>query len=97
MGRLSPELRDRSVDLLMAAARNDPDAIADALLAMGRGRERVDYEAFRAHVRMLSERHLGKALGDVEFSAVVRDLVAGALQFRLEIPVELVVTRLERA
>lgn len=89
VGRLSPELRDRTVDLLMAAARNDPDAIADALLAIGKSRGRVDYDAFRAHVRQISERHLGKPLKEIQASAIVRDIVVGAIQFEIEIPVEL--------
>ncbi len=89
VGRLSPELRDRTVDLLMAAARNDPDAIADALLAIGKSRGRVDYDAFRAHVRQISERHLGRPLKEIQASAIVRDIVAGAIQFEIEIPVEL--------
>jgi ubiquinone biosynthesis protein len=89
VGRLSPELRDRTVDLLLAAARNDPDAIADALLAIGRSRGRVDYEAFRAHVRRIAERHLGKPLAELQAAAIVRDIVMGAIKFEIEIPVEL--------
>jgi ubiquinone biosynthesis protein len=89
VGRLSPELRDRIVDLLMAAASNDADGIAEAMLAIGRQRQRVDYEAFRAHIHQLSSRHLGKPLRDIQASAVVRDIVAGAMKFSIEIPVEL--------
>jgi ubiquinone biosynthesis protein len=89
VGRLSPELRDRIVDLLMAAAGNDADGIADAMLAIGRQRERVDLDAFRAHIHELSGRHLGKPLREVQASAIVRDIVAGAMKFSIEIPVEL--------
>jgi len=89
VGRLSPELRDRAVDLLMAAARNDPDAIAEAMLAIGRQRQKVDYEAFRAHVHKIAERHLGRSLKEVQASALVRDIVAGAMKFDIAIPVEL--------
>lgn len=89
VGRLSPKLRDQSVDLLMAAARNDPDAMADAMLAIGNPREKVDYEAFRAHVRKIAERHLGRDLKDMEAAAIVRDIIVGAIKFKIEIPAEL--------
>jgi len=89
VGRLTPQLRDRAVDLLMAAARNDGDAMADAMLAIGRSRAKVDREAFRAHVRQVAELHLDRPLQEIELSAVIRDIVAGAMKFELEIPVEL--------
>jgi ubiquinone biosynthesis protein len=89
VGSLSEELRERSVDLLIAAARNDPDAIADALLAIGRAREKVDRDAFRAHVRQISQRHLGRSLQEIQAAALVQDIVLGAIKFKIEIPVEL--------
>ncbi len=89
VGRLSPRLRDQAVDLLMAAARNDADAMADAMLAIGRPRKKIDLEEFRNYVRMLSERHLGKDLKDIEASAIVRDIVVGAMKYHIEIPTEL--------
>jgi ubiquinone biosynthesis protein len=89
VGRLPPELRDRAVDLLLAAARSDPDGMADAMLAIGRSRGKVDRSAFRAHVRQVADAHLDRPLSEVEFSAVIRDIVAGAMKFEIEIPVEL--------
>lgn len=89
VGRLSPELRDKTTDLLLAAARNDPDALADALIAIGKPRKRVDREAFRAYTRRVSEAHLGKPLKEIEAAAIFRDLIAGAMKFEIEIPSEL--------
>ena len=89
VGRLSPRLRDQAVDLLMAAARNDPDAMADAMLAIGRPRKKINMDEFRNYVRVLSERHLGKDLKDIEASAIVRDIVVGAMKYNIEIPTEL--------
>ncbi len=89
VGRLSPELRDKTTDLLLAAARNDADALADALLAIGKPRRRVDREAFREYTRRISEAHLGKEMKDMEASAIFRDIVTGALKFGIEIPSEL--------
>jgi ubiquinone biosynthesis protein len=89
VGRLSPELRDRAVDLLVAAARKDPDGIAEAMLAIGHQRQKVDCDAFRAHVSKIYERHVGRSLKEVQASALVRDIVAGAIKFEIEIPSEL--------
>ena len=89
VGRLSPRMRDQAVDLLMAAARNDADAMADAMLAIGHAREKVNREEFRNYVRVLAERHLGKDLQDMEASAIVRDIIVGAMKYHIEIPTEL--------
>ncbi len=89
VGRLSPELRDKTTDLLLAAARNDADALADALLAIGKPRQRVDREAFREYTRRISEVHLGKSMKEMEAAAIFRDLIIGALKFGIEIPSEL--------
>src|SRR5206468_2545160 len=71
------------------AVRNEVDALADALLALGRPRGKVDMPAFRAEVGRLSENYLGKSLREVEVSALIRDLVQGAVKFDIEMPTEL--------
>lgn len=89
VGRLSPELRDRAIDLMIAAIAGDASSLADALLAMGRARGRVDMVAFRAEVGVLSEKYLGRPLAEVELSALIRDLVQGAVKYEIDMPVEL--------
>ena len=89
VGRLDAEMRDRTIDLVMAAVQNDTELLADALLAIGRPRGQVDVRAFRAEVARLSRVHLGKPLREVSIAALVRDLVQGAVQFDIEMPPEL--------
>jgi ubiquinone biosynthesis protein len=89
VGRLGPELRDKAIDLMVAAVRNEPVALADALLEMGRPRRQVDRSAFNAEVARLSERYLGRSLKEVEVSALIRDLVQGAMKFEIDMPPEL--------
>jgi ubiquinone biosynthesis protein len=86
VGRLSPELRDRCIDLMLAAVRNDPNALADALYAIGTPSKRVDMRAYRAHVAVVSEKHLGKPLKEMDLAAMIGDLVSGAQKFGIEIP-----------
>jgi ubiquinone biosynthesis protein len=86
VGRLSPELRDRTVDLMVAAVRKDPYAVADALYAIGRPTKKIDMREYRSHVALLAEKYLGKPLKEIELSAMIRDLVQGAMKYELEIP-----------
>lgn len=88
VGRLSEDLRDGAIRLLIAAATNDPHAVADALLALGKPRGRVDVKAFRAEVAVVAERYLGRPLKEVETSALLRDLVQGAVKYDIDMPVE---------
>lgn len=88
VGRLSPELRDKTIDLMVAAARQDARAVADALYAIGRPTKRIDRREYNSHVTGLAERYLGKPLKEIEISGLVRDIVQGALRFGLEIPPE---------
>ncbi len=86
VGRLTPQLRDRTIDLMVAAVREDRRGIADALYAIGRPTKRVDRQAYEAEVAVLSDRYLGKQLKDIQLSAMIRDLVGGAVKYGIEIP-----------
>ena len=88
VGRLSPELRNKTVDLMVAAARKDSVAVADALYAIGRPTGKVDIAAFRAEVSLLAEKFIGLPLREIQLSALIRDLVATALKYELEIPTD---------
>lgn len=86
VGRLSPELRERTVDLMVAAVRKDMVGVADALYAIGRPTKKIDMREYRAEVSMLAEKYLGKPLKQIELSGMIRDLVQGAIKYGLEIP-----------
>jgi ubiquinone biosynthesis protein len=88
VGRLSPDLRDLTVDLMVGAARKDAYAVADALYAIGRPTKKIDMREYRAEVAMLAEKYVGKPLKDIELSSMIRDLVQGAMKYGLEIPTD---------
>jgi ubiquinone biosynthesis protein len=88
VGRLSPELRDRTVDLMVAAVRKDLVGVADALYAIGKPTKKIDMREYRAEVGMLAEKYLGKPLKEIELSGMIRDLVGGAIKYGLEIPTD---------
>ena len=86
VGRLSPELRDLTLDLLVAAVRKDSYAVADALYAIGRPTRKVDMRAYRGEASLLAEKYLGRPLKEMDFSSLIRDLVRTALKYGIEIP-----------
>jgi len=90
VGRLSPRMRDLTIDVVVAALRKDHEAVADALYAIGTPTKKIDMEAYKAEVAMLSEKYLGKPIKDVEMSAMIRDLVRGGTKFGIEIPTDFV-------
>ncbi|MCC6217078.1 MAG: AarF/ABC1/UbiB kinase family protein [Polyangiaceae bacterium] len=86
VGRLSPRMRDLTVDMMVGAVRKDYEGIADAMYQLGTPTRKIDMEAYRAEVALLAEKYLGKKLKDIELSAMIRDLVQGATKYGLEIP-----------
>ncbi|MBX3233750.1 MAG: AarF/ABC1/UbiB kinase family protein [Labilithrix sp.] len=88
VGRLSPELRDRTIDLMVAASRKDAYGVADSLYAIGRPTKKVDMREYRPEVALLAEKYLGRPLKEIDLSAMIRDLVQGAMKYGLEIPTD---------
>ncbi|MDB4942858.1 MAG: Ubiquinone biosynthesis monooxygenase UbiB [Labilithrix sp.] len=88
VGRLSPELRDRTVDMMVAAVRKDPYAVADALYTIGRPTKKVDMREYRPEVALLAEKYLGRPLKEIDLSAMLRDLATGAMKYGIEIPTD---------
>ena len=86
VGRLSPRMRDLTVDVMVGAVRRDFESVADAMYAIGTPTKKIDMNAYRAEVALLAEKYLGKQLKDIELSAMLRDLVQGATKYGLEIP-----------
>lgn len=92
VGRLSPRMRDLTIDVITACLRKDYEAIADALYAIGTPTKKIDMHAYRAEVALLSEKYLDRPLKDIEMSAMIRDLVRGGTKFGIEIPTDFVMT-----
>jgi ubiquinone biosynthesis protein len=90
VGRLGPELRDQMVDLMTAAARRDHRAMVDAIYAIGTPTRTADRRELEAEIERLSDKYLGKRLGDFEFSGLIRDLASAAARYGLEIPSDFV-------
>ena len=90
VGRLTPQLRDKTVDLMVAAASEDYRALADALFAIGTPTKKIDRREFEAEVALLADKYLGKKLKDIELSGLIRDLINGAQKYGIEPPSDFV-------
>lgn len=86
VGRLSPHLRDKTVDLMIAAVRQDSKGVADALYNIGTPTKRINRDRYDAEVTMLAEKYLGKPLKEIEIAALISDIATGAMKYGLEIP-----------
>jgi len=90
VGRLGPRMRDLTVDLMVAAAREDYDGVADAMYAIATPTKKVDMRAYRAEVALLAEKYLKKHLRDIELSGLIGDLIGTATRYGLEVPPDFV-------
>jgi ubiquinone biosynthesis protein len=86
VGRLSPELRDLTLDLLVAAVRKDSYAVADALYAIGRPTRKVDMRSYRGEASLLAEKYIGRPLKELDVPGLIFDLIRTALKYGIEIP-----------
>jgi len=86
VGRLSPEMRDKTLDLMIAAVRQDHVAVADALYSIGTPTKKIDMRAYRAEVSILAEKYVGRPLKEIDVAAMISDLVRGATKYGIEIP-----------
>lgn len=90
VGRLTPQLRDKTVDLMVAAASEDYRALADALFAIGTPTQKIDRREFEAEVAVLADKYLGKKLKDIQLSSLLRDLIDGSQKYGIEPPADFV-------
>ncbi|MCB9591855.1 MAG: AarF/ABC1/UbiB kinase family protein [Sandaracinaceae bacterium] len=86
VGRLTPQMREKTIDLMIAAVQEDARGIADALYEIGTPTRKIDRKAFDAEVARLSERYIGKQLAEIQISRLIQDLGGGATRYGLEIP-----------
>jgi len=94
-GRLSPRQRDHLTDLLVATVRHDWPAVARLFWNMtehGKDSTR-DYRTFEADVTEHAERWFGSGtVADIEFSAILKDLIGLALRHRIRMPPDYTMT-----
>ncbi|MEZ4390114.1 MAG: AarF/UbiB family protein [Polyangiales bacterium] len=88
VGHLSGPMRDKAIDLMVAAVREDFSGVAEALHALGRPSRKVDMDVFRSDVETLGRKYLGRRLQEIELAGFVRDLTWGAVKHGIDMPAD---------
>jgi ubiquinone biosynthesis protein len=91
VGRLSRELQDRLLMLLLALALKDGDTLARIAIRIGDVDGRVELAPFRSQVNRLLDRYIGMSVGDVSTSNVLSDLIELSQRFGIRLPRELAI------
>ena len=90
VGRLSPSMKDKLIDILWAVMSEDMEGLARSFyaLAIPTG-GKVDYAAFEADVVEIAERYLGGVpLSEIQMGELFGELVAGATRHRVRMPTD---------
>lgn len=88
VGRVSEEVRDTMLLLLLAIIREDFEEVVRIFYKIGIKEDNVDISEFRADVIDICERHFGKPLKYMEFGAFIKDILEGAFRHKTKIPLE---------
>lgn len=87
VGRMSPAMREALADLLLALSLRSYEGVARALYDISIKSDGVDYGAWERDVTELMDQHLAStSLADVDFGAVIRDIVDGAMRHNVRVP-----------
>jgi len=89
VGRLSPTMRDRVVDILYAVLNEDLEAVARTFYDLSIRTGPVDYPKFEADVIELGERYLvGLPLSEIRIGTLFREIVMGATRHDIRMPTD---------
>jgi len=88
VGRITPQMQQTLVMLVLAVALKDPDSVARIIYRVGIPDARANLSGFRADIEMLLSEYLPTSLGKVDTPALLRQLLDLAVKYRIRIPKE---------
>jgi ubiquinone biosynthesis protein len=89
VGRLSPSMKDKTIDILHAILSEDLEALARTFYALAIHTGRVDYQAFEADVMEISDRYLsGLPLSEIQIGTLIGEIVGGASRHKIRMPTD---------
>ncbi len=87
VGRLSPAMKDRLIDILNAVLNEDLEQLARCFYDLAIPTARVDYNAFESDAIEIAERYLGGIpLSEIQIGELFTDLVQGATRHNVRMP-----------
>ena len=89
VGTLDDALRKQLSRLLIGFLRQDPDRLADALLALGTSTEPVDRARLREDLAGLLERYFPRSIGEISLRSALGDVLVIVRRHGLRLPPDL--------
>jgi ubiquinone biosynthesis protein len=88
VGRLSKQMQENLILLVLAISLRDPDTIARLLYKVGVPDQRINLHQFRTDIHGILETYLGLRLAEVDSGTLLSDLVDLAMKYKIKIPKE---------
>jgi len=89
VGRLSPAMKDKVIDILHAVLNEDLEGVARTFYDLSIRNDLVDYQRFESDVIELGERYLsGLPLSEVQIGTLFSEIVAGAARHNVRMPTD---------
>lgn len=89
VGRLSPSMKDKVIDILYAVLNEDLEAVARTFYDLSIRTEHVEYARFESDVIELGERYLsGLPLSEVQIGMLFSEIVKGATRHAVRMPTD---------
>lgn len=89
VGRLSPMMRDKLIDILWAVINEDLEGVARSFWALSVRQGPVDYQAFERDVVDIAERYIvGLPLSEIQIGTLFAEIVAGATRHQVRMPTD---------
>lgn len=89
VGRLSPAMKDKLIDILWAVLNEDLEAVARSFWALSIRQGHVDYQAFEVDVIEIAERYIvGLPLSEIQIGTLFGEIVAGATKHKVRMPTD---------
>ncbi|MGI6413712.1 MAG: ABC1 kinase family protein [Syntrophomonadaceae bacterium] len=89
VGLVDPIIREKCTHLLINMMRYDTNGVARALLDIGVGSQRVDYEEFRRDVSRLQRKYYGLPLSEIKVGVALSELIELSVKYQMRLPAEL--------
>ena len=88
VGRLTKQMQESMIVLVLAISLRDPDTVARLLYKVGVADQRINLHHFRQEIHDILERYLGRKLSEVDPGVLMSELVDLAMKYKIKIPKE---------
>jgi ubiquinone biosynthesis protein len=88
VGRMSRQMQETIVLLVLAISLRDPDTVARLLYKVGVPDQRINLQQFRHQIHDLLDRYMGLKLSEVDSGVLMTELVDLAMKYKIKIPKE---------